>query len=138
MNTDHERMISREIMTLYSFKLNRIHIHQINPRRHARIKRLRDRIKLKELIAERSTPEGVIHVEESGMDCDGVRYSGSMTTIQANIEALDDLYDERGESADGPFYLSVCTAEQAAEITYQSRDLGMEAYEDGHPHILYG
>lgn len=80
---------------------------------------------------------GKVCAIESGRDCDGVQYAGKVHTIDANIAAWRKLYDDLGNWADGPFSLSVASPSEARAIEYTSRDLVMEAHEDGHPHVIY-
>lgn len=78
--------------------------------------------------------DGKVRVEESGRDCDCVEYSGRVRTIDANVRAFMKLRSEIGEWADGPFQLTIIPFE--LEIEYESRDLVMEAREDGR-HTIY-
>jgi len=89
-------------------------------------------------IAECRRSDGRMWVSESGMDCDCVRYSGSMHECEATLAAFYKLYDETNQWADGPFSMYPVTEAERAEIKYESRDLAMEAYEDGHPHSIHG
>ena len=102
----------------------------------ARNKRL-EYLKFINRIAECVDNDGMMNVEESGMDCDGVRYQGQLHKIPATKEAYYKLQEEIGEWADGPFYLCLVTPKVAESIVYDSRDLGMEAFEDGHQHIIH-
>ena len=87
-------------------------------------------------IEECRRADGKMWVTESGMDCDGVQYSGSMHECKADLRSYEQLgYDIQGW-ADGPCSIYPVTEEERKEITYQSRDLAMEAYEDGHPSTL--
>lgn len=79
---------------------------------------------------------GEVVVVESGRDCDGVEYRGRCHTIQATLDAYIKLDDEIGQWADGPYRLNIVSPSQAESISYSSRDLVMEAYEDGHPHYI--
>lgn len=82
--------------------------------------------------------QGVITVEESGMDCDSVQYGGKLHRIPATLEAYNKLGDDIGEWADGPFSLYIMTAKDMDNYDgYHSRDLGSEAHEDGHPWVIY-
>jgi len=76
----------------------------------------------------------MIKVVESGMDCDCVKYSGRVHTCEATVKAFEELHDRIAEWADGPFSLSIVPWSQ--KITYTSRDLALEAYENGHPHHI--
>lgn len=98
---------------------------------------LTKRWKMKARIEEcRITGTGLMWVTESGMDCDSVQYSGHMHKCEATVAAFDKLYDEINEWADGPFGLYPITEEEKEEIRPTSRDLAMEAHEDGHPHVV--
>lgn len=78
--------------------------------------------------------EGEIKVVESGRDCDGVEYDGRVHTIVADFENFEALDDEIGEWADGPYHLAIVPWD--TDVRYSSRDLVMEAHEDGHPHSI--
>jgi hypothetical protein len=81
---------------------------------------------------------GQIAIIESGMDCDCVRYSGHVSLCDATVAAFDAEHDHRAHHADGPFSLSVERPSVARGIRYESRDLALEAFEDGHPHSIHG
>lgn len=99
--------------------------------------RLAEKWKLMQRIADCAV-NGKITVDESGMDCDGVQYGGKLHEIPATLEAYDKLGNDIGEWADGPFYLHIMSAKDMQEYDgYHSRDLGSEAHEDGHPHVIY-
>lgn len=77
---------------------------------------------------------GKIAVVESGRDCDGVEYDGHRRVIDATVDAFYALEDEIGEYADGPFHLQIVPFNMEVERT--SRDLVMEAHENGHRHSI--
>ncbi len=78
---------------------------------------------------------GQIAVIESGRDCDGVRYWGRRHLIEATVQAVDALHDRLANWADGPFSLAL--ARPSEPVEYGSRDLAAEAFENGHPHVIY-
>jgi hypothetical protein len=78
--------------------------------------------------------EGKIKTVESGRDCDCVEYSGRERIIDANVMAFEKLDKDTAAWADGPFHIAIVPWE--LEVEYESRDLVMEAYEDGHPHSI--
>jgi len=78
--------------------------------------------------------EGKVLVLESGRDCDCVEYSGVRHVIDATPSAFHALRDDLSDSADGPFRLTV--ARWSDDTEYSSRDLALEAFEDGHPHHI--
>lgn len=125
--------LRREVPDMRRLKLA-LDLHRVTPK--TRLETLRERQALKRAILERALPDGTMRVEESGMDCDCVKYWGRLHTIYATAEAFDALMDEIRAYADGPFNLRVLRIGE--EVEAGSRDLVMEAYEDGHPHVVYG
>ena len=113
---------------LYSLSLS-----AMSPRFNKIHKRINERALLDDLIEKHRRPDGTVLVSESGMDCDCVSYSGRMHTIEASRAAYYELLDSLGEWADGPFTLQIVSEPES----YQCRDLAMEAYEDGHPQVVY-
>ena len=77
---------------------------------------------------------GYIKVVESGRDCDGVQYDGLVRIIEASRAVFEKLQDEIAESADGPFRLTIVPMSDDPE--YETRDLVMEAHENGHAHSI--
>lgn len=99
--------------------------------------RLSKRWKLMARIEEcRITGTGLMWVTESGMDCDCVQYSGHMRKCEATLDAFYKLHSDINSYADGPFNLYPVTEEEREEIRPTSRDLALEAHEDGHPHVV--
>lgn len=80
--------------------------------------------------------DGKIAVIESGRDCDGVAYSGSVTIVDANVNAVQEHIDRQVKWADGPMWFDLDRPSAAAAIEYKSRDLTLEAFEDGHSHVI--
>ena len=74
----------------------------------------------------------------SGMDCDCVRYSGEVEIVEATVMAVQQAIDNRMEWVDGPTSFQLMTPADAATEQYTSRDLALEAYENGHPHHING
>lgn len=125
MNTNHKRILSLINETLQ---------HE-TPLKHAvvTLEAVAAIINTADII-ERMAHEGRIKLVESGMDCDCVKYDGRVHECDATLEAYDKLHDEISEWADGPFSLRIVPWDE--EIKYTSRDLAMEAYENGHPHHI--
>jgi hypothetical protein len=78
---------------------------------------------------------GEVAIIESGRDCDGVQYAGKRRVIPATLLAYYELRDNIANWADGPFHLRIERPDVIIE--YESRDLVMEAHENGHPHAIY-
>ena len=89
---------------------------------------------LHRVIAE-CAEDGKVAVIESGMDCDCVQYSGHRHLIDANVKAYDALRRSIAESADGRIYLDI--ARPSEDVEQSSRDLALEAFEDGHPYSIH-
>jgi hypothetical protein len=81
--------------------------------------------------------EGRLYLEESGIDCDCIQYSGTIHEIDANPYALRKLEEEISRRADGPFCLQPLRFEDVKHIRYVTRDLAAEAFEAGHPHVAH-
>ena len=79
---------------------------------------------------------GKVAVVWSGMDCDCVRYSGDCYLVEATRNAVDQHVDSYYEYADGPCGYYICKPSERPD--YHSRDLAAEAFENGHPHHIYG
>lgn len=94
------------------------------------------RLSLAQLIAA-CNEGGKVLVVESGRDCDGSEYSGRVHTIDATVAAFDWLDARLGDWSDGPYYLSVARPSERDSISSTSRDLALEAFEDGHAHVIY-
>jgi hypothetical protein len=79
--------------------------------------------------------DGKVAIVESGMDCDGVQYWGRACVVPAHVMFVMQWEENTEKWADGPFNWHLASPEE--EIEYGSRDRGMEAFEDGHPHVIY-
>lgn len=77
----------------------------------------------------------MIYVIYGGMDCDCVSYERSTTCAnQADFEEWEDcMY----EDAEGPVWARQVSKSEYDKHQPQSRDLALEAHEDGHPHVVY-
>lgn len=90
---------------------------------------------------EHRVHEGIIYVWETGMDCDCVQFGGlrKITVPEGeDIVAVFEAWEnEQYDGADGPLSHAIITYERAQEVQPYSRDLAAEAYENGHPHVVY-
>ena len=111
--------------------LHAVYWPRIEQRRDARLLRL----SLGQRIAS-CAEGGKILVLESGRDCDGCQYTGRKHTIDATLAAYDALDARLGDWADGPYFLRVVPPSYAPHVIVSSRDLGLEAFESGHPHVI--
>jgi hypothetical protein len=80
---------------------------------------------------------GKVAVVWSGRDCDCVRYSGEVRLVKATWKAIVDHIDQTYKWADGPCGYHFTTPSKAKKIERESRDLALEAFENGHPYYIY-
>jgi len=85
----------------------------------------------------RCSHAGQVAINTGGRDCDMAQWDGDIRIIPANYWAFLDLLYALEESAEGPFWAYPIPWEDQSEIQYQSRDLALEAFEDGHQHVVY-
>ena len=71
----------------------------------------------------------------SGTDCDGV-YSTQRMKFKSAYEA-EQFISKAYNWADGPLSFNPIDEETYDGFEAEWRDYGMEAYEDGHPHVRY-
>lgn len=76
------------------------------------------------------------YVIYGGMDCDCVKYV-DRTTFKSRAEFLDWKQHYQDHEAEGPFWAHQVSKAEFDDLYPESRDLALEAYEDGHPHIVY-
>lgn len=96
---------------------------------------LAERLDLQKLISANSE-NGQVVILESGMDCDCVAFSNRKYKVDALPVAVRAIMDRIYGDAEGPCNLSITSPSAAKRLEYGSRDLGMEAYEDGHPYSV--
>ena len=73
----------------------------------------------------------------SGRDCDGVAYNGDVHYVRAELLAVEGRIDWYGAQADAPWHHYIARPSDAMTLAYESRDLTLEAFEDGHSHVIY-
>lgn len=96
---------------------------------------LQDRADIAYMVYQKAQ-EGLIGFYQWSMDCDGA--SGDSLTLVAavpiEIEArINSLYD----NAEGPVRWDITYPAEVEEFEATHRDHALEAFEDGHPHVLY-
>ena len=64
-------------------------------------------------------------------------WQGRTFLLPASVMAFIKARDDKAAWADGPFNWVVEKPSRESEYSYHSRDLALEAFEDGHPHVLY-
>ena len=96
---------------------------------------LEARASLKERI-DSCAEDGFILIVESGMDCDGSAWSGRTRLLPASVVVFEYAYNDRAEWADGPFSWVIHKPSEKTSFSESHRDLALEAFENGHPHVL--
>lgn len=95
---------------------------------------LGDRAAMYERIDE-ATRDGKVSINVDQMDCDCVRWTEGRVMDACPRRSVEQYVQRIYNDAEGPIYgLWFSEPEQKAE--YVSRDLAMEAFEDGHPHSV--
>ena len=84
-------------------------------------------------VVRESAENGEVAVVTQGMDCDCSQYVYSFT-MEAVPTIVRRYMNSAYDGADGPMGCSVCKPSERPES--YSRDLAMEAYENGHPHYI--
>ena len=85
---------------------------------------------------EKCTENNTVAIFEDGMDCDCVKYSRTYHKKSFSVMEYIRFKNETYESAEGP--VSVGYGKPSKHpIESHSRDLAAEAYENGHPHVVY-
>lgn len=79
---------------------------------------------------------GMVAVIESGIDCDGVT-GGSVWSVAASAMAVEMVYQRIINSAEGMTTIEIVSPSEAAGIEFQTRDLALEAFEEGRQHCIY-
>jgi len=79
---------------------------------------------------------GKIAMVNSGMDCDCSRWENAYSIIPATVEAVDAWVDHFYSNAEGPQSCHVERVSVAKRLQRSSRDLALEAFEDGHPYSI--
>lgn len=78
-----------------------------------------------------------IAMVNGGMDCDCSKWDNAVSLVRATVKACDAWVEAFYSGAEGPQWFCVERPSVAAELERSSRDLALEAFEDGHPHVVY-
>lgn len=80
---------------------------------------------------------GKVALVNGGMDCDCSRWENSVSMVPATVRAVDEWIESFYEHAEGPQWHYVERPSVARTLRASSRDLALEAFEDGHQHVVY-
>lgn len=98
---------------------------------------VRDRLAFRARFAakvKKLSEAGMIGIEVDSTDCDWSR--ATYTHVMPALPRAVLLYvDKLVEDAEGPTHWDLCRPSDAQPRT--SRDLALEAFEDGHPHVIH-
>lgn len=82
--------------------------------------------------------DGKVAIMSSGRDCDGVQWRNQhLGLYPALYWAVSRVMDREYDNAEGPMSVWVERPSVTKKAEYSSRDLTMEAFENGHAHVLY-
>lgn len=98
--------------------------------------RLEQRAERAVRIAERQEG-GEVAIVYGGVDCDGGRWDDCTAIVPATVVAVEHWLNDYYDGAEGPQWHRLSRPSSARELTRSSRDLALEAFEDGHAHVIY-
>lgn len=85
-----------------------------------------------------ATENGKVGIVVSGMDCDCSKYyHEKIVAAPKSIVAWLKEYERHCDYLDGPETTYFVKPSQIRDGYSEHRDLALEAYEDGHPHVVY-
>jgi hypothetical protein len=84
-------------------------------------------------IAKRAE-RGMVALVVEAMDCDCYRTTSSIF-VPATVMHVTIAKERMYEGAEGPMHIWIERPTDAPE--YEGRDLALQAFEDGHPHVVY-
>ena len=90
----------------------------------------------KALMLESMAEGGKIAVVHWGMDCDCSRWSDRVVILPAHPVAMERWENDFYNNAEGPQGHYFTSPSDAERLTPESRDLALEAFENGHPHAI--
>lgn len=84
------------------------------------------------------TEAGQVAIMGSGMDCDGSRWEDRFYCLLPAVPVLIQRWmDEQYSHAEGPESYWLVKPSEVDDYKEKNRDLALEAFEDGHSHVLY-
>lgn len=102
---------------------------------------VRERAELTELPHWHPTRPGkpalCVAMVTNGMDCDCSSWSDRVTIVEAIPRHVERVIDDYYAGAEGPQGHYLAPPSTVAELETEYRDLALEAYEDGHAHVVY-
>jgi hypothetical protein len=83
------------------------------------------------------TENGKILLIEGGCDCDGSQYENKTRLVNATFVEVNAFIEDAENWADGSIYFDFDFPSNDEDYIRSSRDLVLEAFENGHQHIIY-
>ena len=80
---------------------------------------------------------GKVALVNSGMDCDCSRWENDVSMVEATVEEVDLWVRDFYANSEGPQSHYIERPSIARKLQRSSRDLVLEAFEDGHPHSIH-
>lgn len=80
---------------------------------------------------------GYVAVVVGGLDCDMCAYEGHVHTFPSQITEFWKCIDLLYYQAEGPIHWHVMRVSESVSVKSTLRDLALEAFENGHPHVVY-
>ena len=80
--------------------------------------------------------DGMVAIVYGGIDCDGSRWDNCVSLVPATITAVEQWAERYHAQAEGPQWQRLERPSVVADLVEDNRDLALEAFEDGHAHLL--
>jgi hypothetical protein len=80
---------------------------------------------------------GKIAIVYGGTDCDGGRWDNRVSEVPAIPVAVGRWHDRYEAQAEGPQWQTLEKPSIAPDVVGDDRNLALEAFEDGHSHVLF-
>ena len=83
------------------------------------------------------TENGKVAVVWSGVDADCVSWGNRVDVVSSSYVQIEKMLNDTYEGSEGSIDFYYEKPSIAEKLTETSRDLAMEAFEEGHPHVVY-
>jgi len=83
------------------------------------------------------TENGKVAVVWSGVDADCVSWGNRVDIVSSSYLQIEKMLNDVYEGSEGSIDFYYEKPSIAEKLTETSRDLAMEAFEEGHPHVVY-
>lgn len=80
---------------------------------------------------------GQVAIVYGGMDCDCSRWDNRVAIVTAATVIVERWIESYHEGAEGPQWTQIERPSEARKLEPSSRDLALEAFEDGHPQVVH-